>query len=109
MQEVEIKFRIDDPKAFARKLRAAGFRLKTPRTHEFNTLYDFPDFPLRQRGEVLRIRQYGDTWTLTHKSKGTTGRHKSRTETETQISDGRQLESIFNSLGLIPAFRYEKF
>jgi adenylate cyclase class 2 len=108
-QEVEIKFTVNDLKALARKLRAAGFKIKTKRTHEMNVLYDFPGSPLRQRGEVLRIRKYGKQWTLTHKSKGETTRHKSRTETETELSDGQKLETIFNALGLAPSFRYEKF
>jgi adenylate cyclase class 2 len=108
-QEVEIKFRVDDLKALARKLRAAGFKIKTKRTHEMNVLYDLPGGPLRQRGEVLRLRKYGKQWTLTHKTKGEAARHKSRTETETQISDGQQLETIFNALDLTSTFRYEKF
>jgi adenylate cyclase class 2 len=72
-------------------------------------LYDFPDGRLRKRGDVLRIRQYGDKWTVTHKSKGTAGRHKTRTELETEISDGEQLAEIFEAIGLKPSFRYEKF
>ena len=31
-----------------RRLKAAGFRLITPRTHEMNTLYDLPGTPLRK-------------------------------------------------------------
>src|SRR6266404_8214406 len=108
-QEVEIKFRVDDLKSLARKLRAAGFKVKTKRTHEMNVLYDFIDGRLRKRGDVLRIRQYGKKWTVTHKSKGTTGRHKTRTELETEVSDGEQLAAIFEAIGLKPTFRYEKF
>ena len=58
-QEIEIKFRVADLRALARKLRAAGFRLATPRTHELNTLYDLPGEALRARKELLRIRKYG--------------------------------------------------
>ena len=49
-REIEIKFRVADVRALARKLRGAGFRMVTPRTHEMNTLYDLP-------GEVLRATQ----------------------------------------------------
>ncbi len=108
-REVEIKFRVADVRALERKLRAAGFRLKTRRTHEMNTLYDLPGQPLRQRGELLRLRKYGDRWVLTHKSKGKLGRHKSRVEIETEVSDGRQMETILRNLGFAPSFRYEKF
>jgi len=81
----------------------------TRRTHETNTLYDFPGLPLRKRGELLRLRKYGSEWVLTHKAKGTTGRHKSRVETETRVTDGAQMEVILRALGLAPSFRYEKF
>src|SRR5204863_6171592 len=84
-------------------------RLKTRRTHELNVLYDFPDGRIRKSGELLRVRKYGKQWTLTHKSKGTTGSHKTRTEHETQVADGTQLHRILDALGLKPAFRYEKF
>ena len=108
-REVEIKFLVADPKSLERKLRAAGFRRVTPRTHEMNTLYDLPGFPLRRRGELLRVRRYAKKWTLTHKSAARPGRHKSRAETETVVRDGAKLEGILRALGFQPTFRYEKF
>jgi adenylate cyclase class 2 len=107
--EVEIKFLVADAKALARRLRACGFRLVTRRTHEMNVLYDLPGHPLRQRGEILRLRQYGGRWTVTHKSKGTAKRHKSRQELETEVADGPSLDRILRALGFTPSFRYEKF
>jgi adenylate cyclase class 2 len=107
--EVEIKFRITDLSALNRRLRDSAFRLVTPRTHESNTLYDLPGPILRQRGEMLRLRRYGDVWTLTHKSKGKTGRHKSRIELETRVQDGRKMHAILHALGYRPTFIYEKF
>jgi adenylate cyclase, class 2 len=108
-QEIEIKFRVDDLRALARKLRAAGFHVVTKRTHEMNTLYDLPGGVLRARRELLRLRQYGKKWTLTHKSKKQTGRHSSREELETAVDDGQQMEMILRALGYAPSFRYEKF
>lgn len=108
-QEVEIKFLVVDVKALARRLRASGFRLVTRRTHEMNALYDRPGHPLRRRGEILRLRKYGKRWTLTHKSKGTARRHKSRQEYETEVADGGSLDRILHTLGFSPSFRYEKF
>ncbi len=107
--EVEIKFLIHDLPALRAKLEQAGFREHTPRTHEMNVLYDLPGQPLRARGELLRIRKYGDKWKLTHKAPGTAGKHKNRVETETAIHDGEALERILSSLGLKETFRYEKF
>jgi len=108
-REVEIKFLVADARALARRLRASGFRLKTRRTHEMNVLYDLPGQPLRQRGEILRLREYGGRWTFTHKSRGTSLRHKSRQELETEIADGPMLDGILRALGFSPSFRYEKF
>ena len=108
-REIEIKFLVADTKALARRLRASGFRLVTRRTHEMNVLYDLPGLPLRQHGEILRLRKYGDRWMLTHKSKGTTQRHKSRQELETAVTDGASLDGILRALGFAPSFRYEKF
>jgi adenylate cyclase class 2 len=108
-REVEIKFGVPDQKALARKLRAAGFRLVTPRTHESNVLYDLPGHPLRARGELLRLRKYGKQWLLTHKSKGRVSRHKLREENQTAVADGRSLDRILTALDFSPSFRYEKF
>jgi adenylate cyclase, class 2 len=107
--EIEIKFRVDDVRALNQRLRKSGFRLLTRRTHEINTLYDFPGQLLRKRGELLRLRKYGPEWVLTHKAKGKSGRHKTRVETETKIADGAKMDAILRALGFAPTFRYEKF
>ncbi|HUN87408.1 MAG TPA: class IV adenylate cyclase [Terriglobales bacterium] len=106
--EVEIKFLIHNLEEIRENLKQLGFKEVTPRTHEMNTLYDHEE-TLRRRGEILRIRKYGDRWTLTHKSKGQNARHKTREETETKVQDGEALEQIFHAMGYDPAFRYEKF
>jgi adenylate cyclase class 2 len=108
-QEVEIKFRVENPQALARRLRAARFWRQSKPTHELNTLYDLPGQPLRKRGELLRLRRYGADWILTHKAKGAAGRHKIRVETETELKDGKKMELILKALGFQPTFRYEKF
>lgn len=108
-KEIEIKFHIKDARALTRRLRAANFRLLTPRTYEGNTLYDLPGEPLRKRGDLLRLRKYGKEWVLTHKAKGRAGRHKTRAELETKVADGRALDAILQALGFRPTFRYEKF
>lgn len=106
--EVEVKFVIHDLKQVRDHLAAAGFKEKTPRTHEMNTLYD-RNSELRGRDELVRIRKYGDQWTLTHKAKSQNARHKTRAETETKIADGQALDHVFRAMGFEPSFRYEKF
>jgi len=83
--------------------------MTTRRTHEMNTLYDLPGGVLRNRKELLRLRQYGSDWTLTHKSGKKAGRHSSREELETSVGDGKQMDAILRALGYSPSFRYEKF
>jgi adenylate cyclase, class 2 len=129
--ETEIKFRVDSLAALAEQLDSAGFRLETPRSFESNVLYDTPDRQMRTRTEILRIRSYAGRWTLTLKrlprsgpapDSGTRGpqeadfaswgggaRHKHRVETETGIADGAALAEVFLALGLVAAFRYEKW
>jgi adenylate cyclase class 2 len=108
-KEIEIKFLVESLRALNRRLRQAGFRLVTPRTHEMNALYDLPGQRLRKRGELLRLRKYGAKWTLTHKAKGHAGRHKTRVENETQVTDGVKMDIILRALDFAPTFRYEKF
>jgi adenylate cyclase class 2 len=111
--ETEIKFRVDDLAELTRRLEAAGFTLQTPRAFESNVLYDTPDRAMRSRTEILRIRSYAGRWTVTHKRLPDVGpgedTHKHRMENETEVADGAALEEIFLSLGLVAAFRYEKW
>ena len=107
-QEIEIKFLVDDLKALERQLASLSFHCITPATHEVNTLYDLPGQKLRRKGELLRLRVYGETWRLTHKARAKAGKYKSRAELETGVSDGRQMDSILQALGYRPVFVYEK-
>jgi adenylate cyclase class 2 len=111
--ETEIKFRVADVAELTERLKSAGFALETARAFESNVLYDTPDRDLRARTEILRIRSYAGRWTVTHKRLPDTGpgedRHKHRIETETEVADGNVLAEVFQSLGLVEAFRYEKY
>ena len=111
--ETEIKFRVKDIAALAGRLHDTGFHLDTPRSFESNVLYDFRDRQMRARTEILRIRNYNGRCVLTHKrlpdDRPGEDRHKHRIETETDVADGNALAEVFRSLGLVPAFRYEKW
>jgi adenylate cyclase class 2 len=111
--ETEIKFRVDDIARLANRLESAGFTLHTPRAFEGNVLYDTPDRKMRARTEILRIRSYAGRWTVTHKRLPDSGpgedTHKHRIETETEVADGEALAQVFLSIGLVAAFRYEKW
>jgi adenylate cyclase class 2 len=111
--EIELKFPIPDIGVLQSRLRALGFHLDTPRTFESNNLYDTSTRSLRQAAQILRLRQYGPIWTLTHKrhpeNEDPTSRYKVRIETETTVEDGPALEEIFHQLGYNAVFRYEKY
>jgi adenylate cyclase class 2 len=110
--ETEVKFRVEDVVRLEERLREAGFELETARTFERNVLYDTPERRLRLDRQILRIRRYGQKWTLTHKAipaEGDTGTYKQRVETETTIGDGETVATILASLGFTPAFVYEKY
>ena len=110
--EIELKFPVADPAELEARLPGLGFALETPRTFEHNTLYDTPERSLRARHQLLRIRRYGEVWTLTHKRQpdgADDSVYKTRIETETRLEDGSALAAIFRQLGYLPAFTYEKF
>ena len=113
--EIELKFPIADLARLQLSLPALGFLLDTPRTFEQNTLYDTAGRTLRECKQILRIRRYGDLWTVTHKrlpivsSDNDPARYKIRIETETRVDDGPALGIIFEQMGYTPVFRYEKF
>ena len=85
----------------------------TPSTFERNTLYDTAERSLRARHQILRVRQYGEHWIVTHKRMPDDAlpqeQHKHRIETETEVEDGEAIAIIFTTLGLQPAFTYEKY
>jgi adenylate cyclase class 2 len=112
--EIELKFPISDVNDFQSRLPNLGFHLDTPRTFEHNTLYDTPTRDLRAKKQLLRLRQYGEICTLTHKRQPDsdpidTTRYKIRIETETTIAECSAMTEIFLQLGYTAAFVYEKY
>ena len=111
--ETEVKIRVMDREAFEQKLPGLGFTRITARTMERNTLYDTPVRGLRSTRQILRLREYGSKWVVTHKSVpaglAEAGKHKKRVETETVVEDGPLLGKIFEALGYLPVFVYEKW
>jgi adenylate cyclase class 2 len=111
--EIEVKFRVENVQALSKQLDTLGFMTVTPRTFERNSLFDTPDRKLRATQSILRIRKYGDRWVLTHKclppDYDPNARHKHRVETETEVADGEALGQVFQSLGYVPVFIYEKW
>ncbi len=135
-QEIEIKLKISDPKAFKRALKLLCARPvggESGRVHEWNVLFDTPQGVLAQRGQLLRIRTEtrpakskktkpaaGQRFLLTFKRPLAEGasppvsaqenhRHKVREEFELEVTDAAVLANIFEGLGMRGWFRYEKY
>ena len=111
--EIELKFRVASLPDFERRLQELGLKLDTPRTFEANTLYDTPARSLKAKGELLRLRRYGNKHLLTHKrhpdEEDLNSLYKIRIETESEVSDGAAVGEIFCRMGYVPVFRYEKY
>jgi adenylate cyclase class 2 len=136
VHEIEIKLRVASLSAIQATLKRFHARVISPRSHEFNTLYDTPSQALRQRGQLIRIRteriagragrkqvREPERSVLTYKAPIRTpkpegkrsitatvqSRFKIREETEVTFSGADSMDQILRGLGLIPQFRYEKY
>ncbi len=109
MREVEVKLRMEDPQHAAALLLAHDFRLIHERAFESNILFDTPERALRADRRLLRVREFGGVATFTYKGTPETGRHKSREELETDVTDAETLRLMLGRLGYLPFFRYEKY
>lgn len=108
--EIEIKLKIDDDGAFATQLTKIGAQLVHPRQFEDNQLYDFPDFALKTRGAMLRLRTQDRGSILTYKdSPRVEGGAKVRDEMEVTVDDSDTLAGILSKIGMRPLFRYQKY
>jgi adenylate cyclase class 2 len=108
-QETEIKLAVHSVRYANTLLASAGFAVRTPRHHEFNLILDRAAQPLRQQGELLRLREAGGQTVLTYKGQAQAGIHKTREEIEITAGSFDQALLLFERIGFRPIFRYEKF
>jgi len=109
MTEIEVKIRIDDPKAVREKIVGLGAVVTRERHLEENALFDFDPPALRAKRQALRLRRAGRRATLTFKGEPRRSRSfKVREEFETQVRDPRELRKILKALGLRETFAYRK-
>lgn len=108
--EVEVKLLIPDVEQARRSLLRMGFRQEMPRALEQNFVLDFDNQALRQKGQLLRLRDYQNRSTLTFKGSTLKSKlYKVRPELETEVDNGEALFCILEQLGLGSRFRYEKY
>jgi len=124
-REVEIKLRVTDVPALLNRSDRLG-ATSHGRVLEQNTLYDTPESDFRSRGRLLRLRIETPSpgpgparAVLTAKaptpvaggggSRVDKSRFKERLERELVVQNPHRWPAILRSLGLKPAFRYEKY
>lgn len=108
-QETEIKVCVASIPPLEEALRQSGFQLKRERVFERNTIFDTVPPALRPNGCLLRLREAEGLFTVTFKGKATVAKHKSREETEFEVSDAEAAFTVFCQLGYRPTFVYEKY
>ena len=109
--EIEVKLRFES----VEPLTTSGLvlELETPRHFEDNWLLDTPEKQLGQKLAILRVRQAGETGSLTYKEKAApdapASQFKQRLEIESALEDPGSTLAIFARLGFQPWFRYQKY
>lgn len=118
--EVEIKLPVSNRTMILDRLRQLGARSRG-RVLERNTLYDTPACDFRSLGRLLRLRtetgSRRQTGLLTAKAPptapsvrvATKSRYKQRLESEIEVASPARAARLLTSIGLRPAFRYEKY
>lgn len=107
--EIEVKVAVASSRAFRRRLREAGFRVKHRRVFERNTIFETDPPSLRPNGCLVRVREAGSRFTITYKGPATVAKHKSREEVEFSVSDAEAAYTFLARLGYHPHFVYEKY
>jgi adenylate cyclase class 2 len=108
-QEVEVKIAATSATAVRKKLREAGFQIRTPRVLERNIVLDDSGQRLRRQGLLLRLRSAGKKILCTFKGPVDAGRHKRRDEYEFHADNLNDCLAVFGGLGYHPSFRLEKY
>ncbi|MFA5382018.1 MAG: class IV adenylate cyclase [Candidatus Micrarchaeia archaeon] len=109
MDEVEIKILNINVKEIEKKLIKLGAK-KIGKNLVQIEFFDFPDEKISKNKSILRLRKYGKTIELTHKTKRKNqGKFKVREETEINIDNFENAEKILKKLGLKCINKSEKY
>lgn len=109
-QETEIKLAIGEASEARLRIERIGFTESKARVFERNLVFDLPDGALQHSRRLLRLREAGETATLTFKGVPIDGGvHKSREERETSVGSFGEMRTILERLGYGVTFVYEKF
>ncbi len=107
--EREIKLAFESADAVREGLVAAGGTLRAAARLQRDYIFDTTDARLKASGHVVRLRDDGGTALLTVKGPRLPGAMKMREECETVVADASVVRAAFQAIGLLVAFRYEKY
>ncbi len=122
VRETEIKLRVSDLSAMIRKFSHLGARCNG-RVLEQNVLYDTPDFDIRGRHRLLRLRIETPASSRTVRGgrkrawitskrpaqPAASGSYKENLEREAPLASARSWDASVRALSFRAGFRYEKF
>lgn len=109
-RETEIKLAMPDAGAAEKLIQKVPLLVKEERHFEDNLVFDSPDGRLRDTGLLLRVRIANSEATLTYKGKtNITDGVKDREEIECIATPPETLLLIFERLGYLMMFRYQKY
>lgn len=110
MIEIEAKFFLGDQETARRLADTWGLTWREG-TPELNRIFDYPDRRLERAGELIRIRERGDSGWLTYKARtDTVHTHaKVRLEHQTSIDNPPETVEILSHLGLQEVLSYHRF
>lgn len=99
MDEIEVKILEIDPEFIIDKLLNLG-AIKSFDGEMDAMFFDFSDLKIKDRGDVLRVRQEGNETRLTYKALISKEGTKIMRELETTVEDKEILQQILEALGL---------
>jgi adenylate cyclase class 2 len=108
MLEQEVKLRFESLEAARQAVHAAGGRLVRSRRLQQDRFLDTPGLHLSEGRLALRLRREPGVTTLTYKGVPQAGPVKSREEIETTVADADAMELLFDRLGFVERWRFEK-
>ncbi len=108
--ETEIKLPLSNMQDFMRRVQTLNPETLSARHFEDNFVLDFPNGRLRGQACLLRVRKTRDLSSVTFKGPPQPSTlFKKREELETQVAEADALLRIFEQLGMIIWFRYQKY
>jgi predicted adenylyl cyclase CyaB len=110
MEEIEIKFPVNDAKAVTERLRKLGFRVAVGRHREKNYLFDDDSGTLQTAGKLLRVRKTPSNQTVTYKGPVlATSKLKHREEIECRVESAETMIRILEEVGFRVRTEYSKY